>query len=43
MFTKLADTNKTAILSVLVLCMAVGAAALLIKMLGLSGDGLAAV
>jgi uncharacterized protein len=42
MFTKLADTNKAAIFSVLVLCMAVGAA-LLIKMLGLSGDGLAAV
>ena len=42
MFTKLADTNKAAIFSVLVLCMAVGAA-LLIKMLGLSGDGLAVV
>ena len=42
MFTKLADTNKAAIFSVLVLCMAVGAA-LLIKMLGLSGDGLATV
>jgi uncharacterized protein len=42
MFTKLADTNKAAIFSVLVLCMAVGAA-LFIKMLGLSGDGLAAV
>jgi len=42
MFTKLADTNKAAIFSVLVLCMAVGAA-LLIKMLGLSGDALAAV
>jgi uncharacterized protein len=42
MFTKLADTNKAAIFSVLVLCMAVGAA-LLIKTLGLSGDGLAVV
>jgi len=42
MLTKLADTNKAAIFSVLVLCMAVGAA-LLIKMLGLSGDGLADV
>src|SRR5215217_2872912 len=35
MFTKLTDTNKAAIFSVLVLCMAVGAA-LLIRMLGLS-------
>jgi uncharacterized protein len=35
MFTKLADTKKAVIFSVLVLCMAVGAA-LLIKMLGLS-------
>jgi uncharacterized protein len=35
MFTKLADTNKAAIFSVLVLLMAVGAA-LLIRMLGLS-------
>jgi membrane protease YdiL (CAAX protease family) len=43
MFTKLADTNKAAIFSVLVLCMSVGAA-LLIKMLGLTlGYGLAAV
>ena len=43
MFTKLADTNKAAIFSVLVLCMSVGAA-LLIKMLGLTlGFGLAAV
>jgi uncharacterized membrane protein YgcG len=42
MFTKLTDTNKAAIFSVLVLCMSVGAA-LLIKMLGLSGYGLAAV
>src|SRR5215211_2967168 len=42
MFTKLADTTKAAIFSVLVLCMSVGAA-LLIKMLGLSGYGLAAV
>jgi uncharacterized protein len=41
MFTKLTDTNKAAIFSVLVLCMSVGAA-LLIKMLGLSGYGLAA-
>src|SRR5215203_7483109 len=40
MFTKLADTNKAAIFSVLVLCMSVGAA-LLIRMLGLSvGFGL---
>jgi CAAX protease family protein len=39
MFTKLADTNKAAIFSVLVLCMSVGAA-LLIKMLGLSGMGM---
>jgi membrane protease YdiL (CAAX protease family) len=35
MFTKLTDTNKAAIFSVLVLCMAVGAA-LLINMLGLT-------
>jgi membrane protease YdiL (CAAX protease family) len=42
MFTKLTDTKKAAIFSVLVLCMAVGAA-LLIRMLGLSGFGLAAV
>jgi uncharacterized protein len=35
MFTKLTDTNKAAIFSVLVLCMAVGAA-LLIRMLGLT-------
>src|SRR5829696_6138235 len=42
MFTKLADTSKAAIFAVLVLCMSVGAA-LLVKMLGLSGFGLAAV
>jgi len=42
MFTKLTDTSKAAIFSVLVLCLAVGAA-LLIRMLGLSGFGLAAV
>src|SRR5215211_3035406 len=42
MFTKLADTSKAAIFAVLVLCMSVGAA-LLVKMLGLSGYGLAAV
>ena len=35
MFTKLTDTNKAAIFSVLVLCMAVGAA-LVIRMLGLT-------
>src|SRR5687768_12699171 len=35
MFTKLTDSNKAAIFSVLVLCMAVGAA-LLIRMLGLT-------
>ena len=35
MFTKLTDTNKAAIFSVLVLCMAVGTA-LLINMLGLT-------
>ena len=39
MFTKLADTNKAAIFSVLVLCMAVGAA-LLIRMLDLTGMGM---
>jgi uncharacterized protein len=37
MFTKLADTNKAAIFSVLVLCMAVGAA-LSINMLGLASS-----
>src|SRR5215210_1745166 len=42
MFTKLADTTKAAVFSVLVLCLSVGAA-LLVKMLGLSGFGLAAV
>jgi len=42
MFTKLADTSKAAVFSVLVLCLSVGAA-LLVKMLGLSGFGLAAV
>ena len=42
MFTKLADTSKAAVFAVLVLCMSVGAA-LLVKMLGLSGFGLAAV
>jgi membrane protease YdiL (CAAX protease family) len=39
MFTKLADTNKAAIFSVLVLCMA-GGAALLIRMLDLAGMGM---
>jgi uncharacterized protein len=39
MVTKLADTNKAAIFSVLVLCMAVGAA-LLIRMLDLTGMGM---
>src|ERR687897_2391254 len=42
MFKKLADTSKAAVFAVLVLCMSVGAA-LLVKMLGLSGFGLAAV
>src|SRR5215211_5295279 len=42
MFTKLADTSKAAVFSVIVLCLSVGAA-LLVKMLGLSGFGLAAV
>jgi uncharacterized protein len=43
MFTKLTDTNKAAIFSVLVLCMSVGAA-LLIRFLELpQGYGLAAV
>ncbi len=42
MFTKLTDTTKAVIFSMLVLCMSVGAA-LLIKMLGLSGFGLAIV
>src|SRR5215210_5852677 len=43
MFMKLADTNKAAIFSVLVLCMSVGAA-LLIRMLGLTpGFGLFAI
>ena len=37
MFTKLTDTNKAAIFSVLVLCLAVGAA-LLIRFLGISSD-----
>jgi membrane protease YdiL (CAAX protease family) len=39
MFTKLADTSKAAIFSVLVLCMA-GGAALLIRMLDLTGMGM---
>ena len=42
MFTKLADTSKAAIFAVLVLMLSVGAA-LLIRMLDLSGFGLAAV
>src|SRR5215216_5939347 len=42
MFTKLTDTNKAAIFSVLVLCMSVGAA-LLIRTLDLSGFVLPAV
>ena len=37
MFTKLTDTSKAAIFTVLVLCMAVGAA-LLIRFLGISSD-----
>ena len=37
MFTKLTDTNKAAIFTVLVLCMAVGAA-LLIRFLSISSD-----
>src|SRR4028118_58175 len=37
MFTKLTDTSKAAIFSVLVLCMAVGAA-LLIRFVGISSD-----
>ncbi len=39
MFAKLTDTSKAAIFSVLVLCLAVGAA-LLIRMLGLGGMGM---
>jgi membrane protease YdiL (CAAX protease family) len=42
MFTKLTDTSKAAIFSVLVLCLAVGAA-LLINMLELRGFGMAAL
>jgi hypothetical protein len=42
MFTKLTDTSKAAIFSVLVLCLSVGAA-LLIRMLDLSGFVLPAV
>src|SRR5919112_203189 len=38
MFTKLTDTSKAAIFTVLVLCLAVGAA-LLIKFLNISSDG----
>src|SRR5215208_7416961 len=42
MFTKLTDTSKAAIFSVLVLCLSVGAA-LSINMLGLSGFAMAGV